>query len=115
MIHVAPTSPSSITTYREPIVCLDDDALDKKPRPVTPVTLVSSAMGVVDSVQDRPPSELRAVCPAAHGMTTLLPSILGQAEPQVTLPAGWLATAGADQVVPSSVEVVSRTVPFETE
>ena len=33
VIHVAPKSPASITTYREPIVCLDDD---NKPLPVAP-------------------------------------------------------------------------------
>ena len=33
VIHVAPKSPASITTYREPIVCLDDD---NKPLPVEP-------------------------------------------------------------------------------
>ena len=53
MIHVAPTSPSSITTYREPIVCLDDDALDKKPRPVTPVEPTPKVDEVRDSLEFR--------------------------------------------------------------
>ena len=71
-------------------------------------------MGVLLSVQDRPPSELSAVWPPPHGMTISLPTIFGHAEPHVMLPSGWLATIGADQVTPSSLLVVSKTVALET-
>ena len=62
VIHVAPTSPSSITTYREPIVCLDDNALDSKPmaRPVTPVEPTPKVDEVRNSLEFRR-SRTRAV------------------------------------------------------
>jgi hypothetical protein len=46
-------------------------------------------------------------------MTTSLPSIFGHADPHVMFPSGWLAAIGADQEVPSSLDVVSKTVPLE--